>query len=429
MNALTALDCVLAARRSELRDLRALQQMVGLVGTITAFVHRAQGERGLSSLLLARHDEVTAQRLLKQRELTDAAHGAVLTGVQTVKLDHSLGGGHGARLYSRLGVALQALQALAALRGMVQSGGFDVQQSTLAYSRLVGAWMSVVFEVADVAGDAQVTRLLVALFNLTQTKELVGQERALGSALFASGFIDEEGRHQVQDLIDSQLRGLSAFRHFASTGAQVQVDELQRRAQADDRARLRRVLLHPADHGALNPVLGRAWFDACTAHMDELRALEGLVLAELDTVCAEKSQSLEAEVRALGALCVAPQTVTPEQALMGLAAALPEPPRPLREAFASSPGLAPDGAMGPELARHVMELVQQQSQRLQTVTAELEEARASLQDRKVVERAKGVLMAQAGLSEDEAYQALRRCAMQQGQRLADVAQALLRRTN
>ena len=49
MNALTALDCVLAARRSELRDLRALQQMVGLVGTVTAFVHCAQGERGLSS--------------------------------------------------------------------------------------------------------------------------------------------------------------------------------------------------------------------------------------------------------------------------------------------------------------------------------------------------------------------------------------------
>jgi AmiR/NasT family two-component response regulator len=76
-----------------------------------------------------------------------------------------------------------------------------------------------------------------------------------------------------------------------------------------------------------------------------------------------------------------------------------------------------------------MELVQQQAERLQQVTAELDEARASLQHRKLIERAKGLLMTQAGHTEEEAYQALRRHAMQQGRRVVDVAEDLLQRTN
>ena len=53
---------------------------------------------------------------------------------------------------------------------------------------------------------------------------------------------------------------------------------------------------------------------------------------------------------------------------------------------------------------------------------QLGEAQAKLSDRKVIERAKGVLMRQSGLSEDEAYRHLRRLAMDRGQRLVEVAQ-------
>lgn len=422
----SALECVIAARRSELRDLRLLEDLVALVGAATDFVHCAQGERGLSSLLLARRREEAVQRLARQRQVTDVAQAGLQTRVRTLDLMFGRGGGYGARLFSRLGVGLQALLALPALRNRVDKQAFDVRQSTQAYNRLVGAWMSVVFEVADVAGDAQITRLLVALFNLTHAKEMVGQERALGSALFASGAVDDEARHQVQDLVDSQWRGLSAFAHFASAPLQVRVGEWQQRAQHDGRARLRRLLLSDSDHGALNPSLGTEWFDHCTAHMDELRELELQVLQELLLLCAERGLELRGELAELERWCAAPQPVTAEEALMALAQAAHDP---AVSAWPRADPTMPAGALGPALAREVMDLVQDQARRLQAVTAELEEVRASLKDRKVLERAKGVLMSQAGMSEDEAYQALRRRAMQQGRRLSDVAQDLLRRTN
>ena len=61
----------------------------------------------------------------------------------------------------------------------------------------------------------------------------------------------------------------------------------------------------------------------------------------------------------------------------------------------------------------------------QTLRGELERTKSSLQDRKVIDRAKGILMDQRQISEDEAYRALRRLAMEQNRRLVDVAQQLI----
>ena len=52
---------------------------------------------------------------------------------------------------------------------------------------------------------------------------------------------------------------------------------------------------------------------------------------------------------------------------------------------------------------------------------ELERTKRALEDRKIIDRAKGILMARKGLSEDEAYQLLRRTAMNQERRIADIA--------
>ncbi|PZU11644.1 ANTAR domain-containing response regulator [Sphingomonas sp.] len=57
--------------------------------------------------------------------------------------------------------------------------------------------------------------------------------------------------------------------------------------------------------------------------------------------------------------------------------------------------------------------------------SELDEARTQLADRKVIDRAKSILMASRNLSEPEAYALLRTSAMNQGKKMADVATALI----
>jgi len=56
---------------------------------------------------------------------------------------------------------------------------------------------------------------------------------------------------------------------------------------------------------------------------------------------------------------------------------------------------------------------------------ELAATRAALEERKLVDRAKGMLMKLKGLSEEEAYALMRRTAMDQGRKLVEVAAALI----
>jgi response regulator NasT len=56
---------------------------------------------------------------------------------------------------------------------------------------------------------------------------------------------------------------------------------------------------------------------------------------------------------------------------------------------------------------------------------ELDEARGELEGRKLIERAKGILMKSRHLSEEAAYALLRKTAMNENRKIADIAQSLV----
>jgi two-component system, response regulator / RNA-binding antiterminator len=79
----------------------------------------------------------------------------------------------------------------------------------------------------------------------------------------------------------------------------------------------------------------------------------------------------------------------------------------------------------PERVRPVVEVALARFRAFQDLKGELAEARNSLAERKLVERAKGILMERRSCSEDDAYRMLRQMAMSRGQRLADVARNII----
>lgn len=64
-------------------------------------------------------------------------------------------------------------------------------------------------------------------------------------------------------------------------------------------------------------------------------------------------------------------------------------------------------------------------EREQALREELRDAQTKLVERKVIERAKGFLMQQKGVSEDEAFRLLRKLAMDRNTKLLDVAQQIV----
>lgn len=81
--------------------------------------------------------------------------------------------------------------------------------------------------------------------------------------------------------------------------------------------------------------------------------------------------------------------------------------------------------LAPARVRPVVEVAIRQFRAQQALRAELLRAQAELGERKVIERAKGLLMQRRRMSEPEAHATLRRLAMDRGQKMAEAAEWLI----
>ena len=79
----------------------------------------------------------------------------------------------------------------------------------------------------------------------------------------------------------------------------------------------------------------------------------------------------------------------------------------------------------PERIKPVLKVAMMRFQREQKLLHELEDTRHKLAERKVIDRAKGILMNKHAMSEDQAYQKLPSMAMNKNLKLADIAQRIL----
>jgi response regulator NasT len=78
-----------------------------------------------------------------------------------------------------------------------------------------------------------------------------------------------------------------------------------------------------------------------------------------------------------------------------------------------------------ERVRPILKMAISRFNAFSRLNRELEETRSELENRKVIDRAKGLLMRSRGLSEEEAYALLRRTAMNQNRKIVEIAQNLV----
>ncbi len=83
-----------------------------------------------------------------------------------------------------------------------------------------------------------------------------------------------------------------------------------------------------------------------------------------------------------------------------------------------------DGLSGPRV-KPIVDVAIARFREFQALRRELDEVRNTLADRKVVDKAKGIIMKQRGCDEEQAYRALRKLAMDRNQRIADAARDVI----
>jgi two-component system, response regulator / RNA-binding antiterminator len=100
-------------------------------------------------------------------------------------------------------------------------------------------------------------------------------------------------------------------------------------------------------------------------------------------------------------------------------------PETIREATRAGVSAYVVNGLNPQRIKAIVDVAVARFDEMQRLRAQLAEANQKLGDRKLVDRAKGLLMKTRGLDEDAAYSLLRKMAMDRKLKLADVAQKLV----
>lgn len=365
------------ARVMRREQLSKLAQLGVLVSGISRLVHMLQCERGASNVWLCSQGKLYAPECKASRGLVDENLAALYDMLEK----------HtpmpGSAVCERIASALLSLEILPALRDGVNKQTITSPQAMEHYCRMLRHLLSIVPQLNDSIDDPQIAGRFVALYSLMQGKELVGQERALGAIGFTLGNFNDDTRQRLVDRIDGQQACFEVF--LSHSHADVQNTFSLNCLPEREIEQLRRVACTrqpAADNGdtALN------WFSLQTTRLEHLRTLEEMAIADLMIAVDERIQSDD-----------------------DITVPADEHDDPLVH--------YPDKPLLP--------LVRQQAREIEQLSRQLASLRDTLEERKTIDKAKSVLMMHQSMSEEQAWIALRKMAMDKNQRMVDIARALL----
>ncbi|MFZ4832153.1 nitrate- and nitrite sensing domain-containing protein [Rouxiella sp. Mn2063] len=407
----TALDFVAAAKKSEIAGLEHLLQMGKLVGAVSQFIHVLQRERGIANIYLCSQDPAFGEALSERALQVSLAQQVITQQVEHLKMQTATPTST-SRLYSRIAALLRSMTTLDELRKQVALLAIGQPSAMQQYCDVIKCALALVFEAADTPADPQISRALLAMFSFMQGKELTGQERALAAAGFAARAFDDTLRQQLLNLIEGQERCFQTFIEFADARAR-DIWYSQLAQDSSEFERFRRIAYTRATLDGEPQNMALRWFTVATARIDDMKIIEDLLEDILMERCRES---------------IAIATSSLEQNLLNNDGGwLPEHPHysVFVSADAANAQAYQTEGIAPQLGRSILELVGQQSRRLQQLDTELAELRASLSERKQIEKAKGLLMQHKGMTEEQAHKTLRNMAMNQNKKLSDIAAAML----
>lgn len=403
---------VLRAKQLDLDAIRHLADRVELVGAIGQLIHALQRERGVSSIFLAS----AGQQFAAERQAAIDATAPIEAQVrQRFLAQADSEQGATSAMLSLMAWVLLDLDALGELRQQIAQRHMSAHDAVAAYSRLIAGQVELIFHIADAAGHVGISRLLVALVHLVQGKEYAGQERAVGAQLFASGQSEDAAQQRVVQLIDAQDRCLSTFEEFADPELRARWQQHQLTPNVAQLERMRRTLCTTRPGNPLDAGLSTTWFDTTS---ERIAVMGDTEIALVEALRQHGQAQLQAAQQEL-------------QDVESLLQKLRDNPPPHTDAVGrffraeSQPEAPPVLSRNAPSESDLEALLRTQSDRLAAMEAELDKARRTLHERKIIERAKGALMSRMGLTEEAAFRALQKASMDHNRRLLDVAEATL----
>ncbi len=248
-----------------------MEQATTLLIGITATVHEAQKERGLSVAAATGTDPRIMARRKAQIEATDRQRRAMESHARAILAAMP------PDVARQWRAATSGLDSIDMLRTRLDTGGMKPADIAAGYTEQINKLISFEAAAATLAVRPDVARDMTEVLRLSRAKEAAGQERAVGAAAIVTGGVTMAARHRLMELATEQT---VRFHAFLSEATPRQRDMLAQALAAPASTAFDKFRAALAE-GDVSGLSATAWFNVATARIDRLHATEDGILAEI----------------------------------------------------------------------------------------------------------------------------------------------------
>jgi methyl-accepting chemotaxis protein len=255
------------------------------VANLSRLVHELQRERGASSVVLSSKGAQMRDDLAAQRKRSDAFRDAAIASLKRLSaIDNG-------ELRDTVSKSESALGELNGKRSEVDALSIAPPASLAFYSRLIAALLATAGEIGSTTRDGDLSPAIGAYVSFTQGKERAGQERAQAAGGLSAGKFELPVYDKVIELAAAQQAYLSAFLSTATPAQREFYQKTLTGPVIETVVRMRQTIVEGGLTGDVKGLQGKVWFDAATARIDLLKAVEDRLTEDLVKLAAAKESS------------------------------------------------------------------------------------------------------------------------------------------
>jgi len=268
------------------KNMQLLSESIHTAAQVNSLTHSLQVERGLSMGFVSSNHQQFSRELAERQKTTDIEIQALLS---QLNYQGNLLGGQ-TRWLNFIQKTKGDISHLKKYRSELEYQSIeDLDQMFFSYTQQIGQLLSGINNLVHLEMDSQYANDITTIDAILNLKEMMGQERALGTILLGEAIPDAQKFQEMHILLGRQLDALRVF-NYSATNQQKKIcaalcDESSFNETAS-RLFVELMSLHNSSQAR------QQWFMTMTAKMDSFKLIADQIINDLDIKTDQKLTDL-----------------------------------------------------------------------------------------------------------------------------------------
>ncbi len=259
------------------REMSNVEVLMDMASKMSALVHEAQKERGMTAGLLGSKGAKFSTELPEQRKLTDTRREELGAAFASFSAQEASGEFVGA-----LNLAVARFDEIEEYRRRITELAIPASEAIAFYTEHNALMLHAISAIADSTDKGEVRARVYAYVAFLQGKEQAGIERAIGSKTFSADRFDSGGLRRFASLVSAQDTYFAVFGSLATPEAQAFLAETVSGPPVNEVRRMRDVAFEigVAENAGFG-IDSSYWFSSMTEKIDLMKEVEDWLSQDL----------------------------------------------------------------------------------------------------------------------------------------------------